>query len=98
MENINSDVSVELLLNMHKTQKQRQKILDKHISKEFTEMKEKRCSHELSTPELGEECIGLMKRDADNFSHLSLMKKVKKKMSEKTGKQIYAWVSINEAT
>ncbi len=72
------------------------------VDEYFISMKIKRCTHELSTPELAKMAFELMKNDTVNFSDLILMKKVNKKnaddqevVSKTTGKPMFKWVDMN---
>lgn len=91
-----SDISVELKEIEHKSQTYKQKIIDGYIDDYFKEMKLKRCTHELSTPEIAYEALDIMNKDKGNFSECEVMKKVNKlRVSKTTNKPLMEWVSIN---
>lgn len=64
---------------MHRaTQDEKQSVVDGYVERRFKDMKPKKCSQEFSAPEFAKGCLWLMKKDKDNFSDLSLMKKQEK--------------------
>ena len=62
----------------------------------------RKCSHELSTPELAEQLLKLMKKESV-FSDLKVMKKTPKILasgktseSKTTGKIMMCWIGLND--
>ena len=98
--NQNSDISKELKVVV--TQDEKQIILDKHIDSYFEIMPIRKCSHELSTPELAVELLRLMNAEV-SFSDLEIMKKTpkllksgKESISKATGKKLMSWITLTD--
>ena len=97
----NSDVSKEIVAAEFQIEKQ--VILDRYIDEYFKVMPIRRCSHELSTPELAKELIDLMSGH-EWFSDLRIMKKTPKilpsgkiSVSKTTGKTRMDWIALNDS-
>lgn len=99
MEDVFSDISIELRGIESRAQSCKQDVIDNYIEHEFNTMKPKKCTHEFAAPEFCKEAYDLMKVDKFNFGDLILMKKIEKTKgvtrSKKTNKIMLEWVKLN---
>ena len=98
LENKNSALSKKVAKAA--TQESKQKLIDFHVNERFKVTQIRKCSHELSTPELANQLLELMKKEVI-FSDLKLMRKQPKKLksgkesvSKTTGKKLMQWVDL----
>ena len=96
-----SDVSEAIAKLKNPTQDEKQSVINDFIDQEFVNCKVKRCTHEFGAPQIAREALALMKKDTNNFSDLSLMKKINKLnaqggnvLNKKTKKPLMVWVSF----
>jgi len=96
--NQNGEISTKLKLTDKQSDKQI--ILDAYIDEYFKIMPVRKCSHELSTPELAIQLFELMKKER-TFSSLKLMRKTPKMsklgyevISKTTSKNLMSWIGF----
>lgn len=88
-------------LGSNASQNARELVFEECVQEEFLKMKPCKCTHDFSAPEFAIEAMAIMKADKENFSELTIMKRVyrentegKTVVSKSTGKPLFNWVSL----